>query len=57
MGFLFILLQESMVNEQDCVELELSCADVCKTLDRRLKGRRLVELSLSVLEAIQQSTT
>ena len=45
-----------MMNEQDCVELGLSCADVCKALDRGLKGRRLDELSPSVLEAIQQFT-
>ena len=44
------------MNEQDCVELGLSCADVCKALDRGLKGRQLDELSPSVLEAIQQLT-
>ena len=46
-----------MINEQDCVDLGLSCADVCKALDRGLKGRRLDELSQSVFEAIQQLTT
>ena len=45
-----------MINEQNCVELGLSCADVCKTLDRGLKGRQLDDLSRSVLEAIQQLT-
>lgn len=46
-----------MINEQDCVDPGLSCVDVCKILNRGLKGRRLDELSLSVLEAIQQLTT
>jgi hypothetical protein len=45
-----------MINEQDCVDLGLSCADVCKVLNRGLKGRRLDELSQSVLEAIQELT-
>jgi hypothetical protein len=53
----FTFLQESMINEQDCVDLGLSCADVCKALDRGLKGKQLDELSQSVLEAIQQLTT
>ena len=34
--------------------LSLSCADICKVLDRGLNGRRLDELSQSVLEAIQE---
>ena len=46
-----------MSNQQDCVDLGLFCADVCKSLDRGLKGRRLDELSQSVLEGIQQLTT
>jgi hypothetical protein len=46
-----------MSNQQDCVDLGLSCADVCKALDRGLKGRRLDELSQSVFEGIQQLTT
>ena len=54
MSIRFTLLQESMTNAQDCVDLGLSCADVCKALNRGLKGRRLNELSQSVLEAIQQ---
>ena len=57
MDFRFTSLQESMINEQDCVDLGLSCADVCKALDRGLKGRRLEKLSQSVFEAIQQLTT
>ena len=57
MGFRFTFSQDSMINEQDCVDPGLSCVDVCKILNRGLKGRRLDELSLSVLEAIQQLTT
>ena len=45
-----------MNNKQDCVELGLSCADVCKALDRGLKGRRLDDLSQSVLDGIEQLT-
>jgi hypothetical protein len=46
-----------MVNKEDCVGLGLSSADVCKALDRGLKGKRLDEFSQSVLEAIQHLTT
>ena len=56
-GSRFTPLQESMINKQDCVELGLSCANVCGALDRGLKGRRLDELSQSVHQAIQQLTT
>ena len=46
-----------MANDQDFVDLGLSCADVCKTLDRGLDGRQVDELSQSVLGAIEQLTT
>ena len=46
-----------MANEQDFVELGMSCVDVCKALDRGLEGRRSEELSGSLLEAIEQLTT
>ena len=46
-----------MVNEVDYVELGLACYTVCTALDRGLKGKRLSELSGSVLEAISQLTT
>jgi hypothetical protein len=45
-----------MINEADCVELGLSCADVCTALDRGLNGKRLNELNNSVCEAINQLT-
>ena len=49
--------QDSMTNELDYIELGLSCADVCRALNRGMSGRQLDELSQSVLEAIEQLTT
>ena len=46
-----------MINEEDYVDLGLACADVCRTLDRGMRGRRVNELSQSVFEAIEQLTT
>ena len=46
-----------MANEQDYIDLGISCADVCKALERGLNGRRMEELSGSLLEAIEQLTT
>ena len=46
-----------MANKRDYVNLGLSCADVCKALDRGLDGRRADEISRTVLEAIEQLTT
>ena len=46
-----------MANRTDFVELGLACAEVCKTLDRGMNGRRMDELSQSVFEAIEQLTT
>ena len=46
-----------MTNEQDYVDLGLSCGDVCQALDRGLNERRLDELSKSVLGAIGKLTT
>jgi hypothetical protein len=45
-----------MTNKTDYVELGLACADVCKALDRGMKGRRADKLSQSVCEAIEQLT-
>jgi hypothetical protein len=42
------------MNETDYVELGLSCADVCKALDRGMKGGRMDALSQSVSEAIEE---
>ena len=45
-----------MANKQDFVDFGLACGNVFKALDRGLKGRRLGELSPSVLEAIGELT-
>ena len=45
-----------MINELDYVELGLSCAEVCRTLDRRANGKKQDELRLSVYNAINQLT-
>jgi len=57
MGFWFTFIQDSMINEREYVELGLSCADICRALDRGLEGKSLDELSRSVCEAINQLTT
>jgi hypothetical protein len=49
--------QDTMVNEQDYVELGLSCADICKALDRGMNGKKLDDLSKSVCDAINQLMT
>lgn len=46
-----------MASDQDYVELGLACAEVCQALDRGLNGRRLDELTESVLRAIEQLTS
>lgn len=46
-----------MANRRDYMDLGRFCADVCKTLDRGLEGRRSDELSQPVLEAIDRLTT
>ena len=46
-----------MVNKTDYVELGLACADVCRALDRGMRGRRVDGLNQSVFEAIVQLTT
>ena len=46
-----------MANKSDYVDLGLSCANVCKALDRGMNGRKLDDLSQSVREAIAQLTT
>ena len=49
--------QDTMTNEQDYVELGLSCADICRALERGMDGKSLNELSKSVCDAINQLTT
>jgi hypothetical protein len=48
--------QDSMINEPDYIELGLSCASVCRTLDRRTNGKKQDELSPPVYDAINQLT-
>ena len=55
MGFLLMFPQDS--NEEEYVEIGLSCADICRALDRGLGGKRLDDLNQSVCEAINQLTT
>ena len=49
--------QDTMANEQDYVDLGLSCADICKALERGMGGKKLGDLSESVCDAINQLTT
>ena len=55
--FWLMFLQDSIANDQDHVELGLNCADICKALDRGMKGKKTEDLSQSVHEAITQLTT
>ena len=45
-----------MIDEEDYIDLGLACNTVCAALDWGLKGKRLSELSGSVLDAISQLT-
>ena len=45
-----------MANKTDYVDLGLACADVCRALDRGMKGRPVDGLNQSVFEAIAQLT-
>ena len=46
-----------MANDQDYVDLGLSCADICKALKRGMGEKKLDDLSESVCDAINQLTT
>ena len=46
-----------MESDKDYVKLGLICADVCNALCRGINGRRLDELSPSVVEAIEELTS
>ena len=45
-----------MANKEDFVDLGLSCAGICKALERGMDGRKLDGLSKSVCDAINQLT-
>jgi len=49
--------QDLVTSEADYVELGLSCADICRALDRGMNGKKLEDLSQSVCDAINQLTT
>ena len=46
-----------MANDQDYVDLGLSCANICKALERGMGEKKLNDLSKSVRDAINQLTT
>ena len=46
-----------MINEDDYIDLGLTCNTVCTALDRGLEGKRLSELGGSVVDAMSQLTT
>ena len=46
-----------MANEDDYVDLGLTCNTVCAALDRALKEKQLNDLNGSVVDAIGQLTT
>ena len=46
-----------MVNEQDFVDLGLSCADICKAFGWGVDGKRLDDLSKSACDAINRLMT
>ena len=48
--------QDTMANEQDYVDLGLSCADICKALERGMGRKTMNGLSQSVCDAINQLT-
>ena len=50
----FRVIGDSSPPEIDYVYLGLFCADICRSLDRGLNGRRCDELSQSVLQAIEE---
>ena len=45
-----------MANEVDHLELGLSCADICRALERGMDGKKLKDLRKSVCDAINQLT-
>ena len=48
--------QDTMANEQDYVDLGLSCADICKALERGMGEKKLDDFNKSVRDAINQLT-
>jgi hypothetical protein len=46
-----------MTNEEDYMDLGVSCGDVCQALYQGLKGRQLDDISQPVLGAIGKLTS
>ena len=46
-----------MSNKADYVELGLSCADICRALERGMDGKKLSDLNKSVCDAVNHLTT
>jgi len=46
-----------MPDDQDWVELGLSCADICQALDQGVAGKKLDELSRPVYDTINLLTS
>lgn len=53
MNLLFTFTQDSMANDQDYVDIGLSCAGICEALGRGMNRKRLSDLSPSVHEVIK----
>ena len=51
------LIQDTMANHRDYVDLGRNCGNVGQVLHRRLKGKRLDELNQAVLDAMGDLTT
>ena len=49
--------QDTIANEQDYVDLGLSCADICRALGRGMNGKKPNDLNQSVCDAISQLMT
>jgi hypothetical protein len=49
--------QDSTIDEENCVELGLTCADACQALHRGVNGSGVGQPNQSVLDAIDQLTT
>ena len=46
-----------MIKEADCVELGMTCAQVCQALDRGINGRQQEQIGQSALKTIERLKT
>ena len=57
-GFFWLIIdwctQDETIEEARCVELGLTCAEICRALDRGTNGRQQETLGSSILEAIER---